>query len=468
MMRKFSRLHREESGIAMVVAMMVVFVVVLLSIVILDLSIHNVDQAAYDRKRVTSVAASEAGIDQAWNLVQYTKPQNLPCASPDTSTLGSAPGPAQYTASYVWYGSTGSTLTCPLSQTNVPSAVLVTSTGTTNQGVPRTMQAYMTLQPTFGGFDAAVIAVQNTTFNNNFAITGSAGNNGDIYITNGNLTVTNTPNIYGNVYVPNGLVTMTNNNKIIGNLWANGSISINSPASVTGKAISSTSSISGTGSVGGDATAGTTIASGLTVGGTRYANSPQGPPPTQVFPLLCQVAIAGVCNALPWTGYTLHTYTDCTAPRTFLRTGTLTGDHVLWINAVCNLNIQNNDVINFTGNLAIVTQGSVTMTNQNNWNGAVGKNLYFISNYRTGLTCSSGSYNIATGSNSNFANAHVLFYSPCTVTLNNQNDFTGQVIGDSVVINNHFTLNATQVKVEGAGDIVGFQQSIVYIREVRS
>ena len=204
MMRKLSRLHREESGIAMVVAMMVVFVVVLLSIVILDLSIHNVDQAAYDRKRVTSVAASEAGIDQAWNLVQYTKPQNLPCASPDTATLGSAPGPAQYSASYVWYGSTGSVLTCPLSQTNVPSAVLVTSTGTTNQGVPRTMQAYMTLQPTLGGFDAAIIAVQNTIFNNNFAITGSQGNNGDIYITNGNLTVTNTPNIYGNVYVHNG------------------------------------------------------------------------------------------------------------------------------------------------------------------------------------------------------------------------------------------------------------------------
>ena len=459
-MRRLSRLHREESGIAMVVAMMVVFVVVLLSIVILDLSIHNVDQAAYDRKRVTSVAASEGGIDRAWNLVQYTRPESLPCASADTGTLGSAPGPAQYSASYVWYGSTGTALTCPLSQSNVPSAVLA--------GVPRTMQAYMTLQPTFGGFGAAVIAVQNTIFNNNFTITGAAGNNGDIYITNGNLTVTNTPNIYGNVYVHNGFVTMTNNNKIIGDLWANGSIAIDNPASVTGDVISSTSTISGNGSIGGDATAGSTIAAGLSVGGTRYANSPQGPPPTQVFPKLCQVAIAGVCSALPWTGYTLHTYTDCTAPRTFLRTGTLTGDHVVWINAVCNLSIQNNDVINFTGNLAIVTQGGVVMTNQNNWNGAVGKSLYFISNYRIGLSCASGSYNLTTGSNSNFVNAHVLFYSPCTVTLNNQNDFTGQVIGDSVVINNHFTLNATPVKVEGAGDVVGFQQSIVYIREVRS
>jgi hypothetical protein len=67
-----------------------------------------------------------------------------------------------------------------------------------------------------------------------------------------------------------------------------------------------------------------------------------------------------------------------------------------------------------------------------------------------------------------FTNAHTFFYSPCTVTLNNQNDFTGQVIGDTVVINNHFTLNAIPVMVPGAGDIVGFQQSIVYIREVRS
>jgi len=455
----------------MVVAMMVVFVVVLLSIVILDLSIHNVDQAAYDRKRVTSIAASEGGIDEAWNRVQYTRPENLPWGAPVPGVLGSAPGPAEYEAEYTWYDSAGAVMTVRPDQLHVPSAVLVTSTGTTNDGVPRTMQAYMTLQPTLGGFDAAIIAVQNTTFNNNFAITGSAGNNGDIYITNGNLTVTNTPNIYGNVYVHNGLVTMTNNNKIIGNLWANGSISINNPASVTGKAISSTSSISGNGSIGGDATAGTTIAAGLSVGGTRYASSPQGPPPTQVFPKLCQVAIAGVCSALPWTGYTLHTFTGasaCTSARTFLRAGTLTGDHVVWINQVCNLAIQNNDAINFTGNLAIVGQGGITMNNQNNWNGAVGKNLYFISNYRTGLTCSSGSYNISTGNNSNFNNVHTFFYSPCTVSLNNQNDFTGQVIGDSVVINNHFTLNAIPVVVPGAGDVVGFQQSIVYIREVRS
>ena len=161
-MRRLSRLHREESGVAMVVAMMVVFVVVLLSIVILDLSIHNVDQAAYDRKRVTSVAASEGGIDHAWNLVQYTKPEDLPWGTA-TGTLGSAPGPATFEAQYTWYDSTGAVMTVEPDQTHVPSAVLVRSTGETNGGVPRTMEAYMTLTPTYGGFGAAILAVRSTS-----------------------------------------------------------------------------------------------------------------------------------------------------------------------------------------------------------------------------------------------------------------------------------------------------------------
>src|SRR5215510_2542028 len=92
--RACSRLHREESGIAMIIAMMVVFVVVLLSIVVFDMSIHNTQQAAYDRKRVTSIAAAEAGIDRAWNLVQFTAPASLPCGTSTTGSLGAEPGPA--------------------------------------------------------------------------------------------------------------------------------------------------------------------------------------------------------------------------------------------------------------------------------------------------------------------------------------------------------------------------------------
>jgi hypothetical protein len=473
-MRTLTRLHREDDGVAMVIAMMVVFVVVLLSIVIFDLSIHNTEQAAYDRKRVTSIAAAESGIDRAWNLVQFTAPEYLPCT--ESASLGTAPGPASYDVTYTWYDENDDPMTCTgptgptrpdgPTQENLPTAVLVSSVGETIDSVPRTMQAYMTLAPTYGGFDAAIISVTNTNFNNNFTVTGGTSNNGDIYITEGDLTITNTPNIYGNVYVPNGAVAMSNNNQIIGNLWANEGISISSPASVTGDVTSSTGALTGTGAIGGDARAGGTIAASLAVGGTEYPSSPQGPPPTKDFPLLCYDAIPGVCNALPWTGYTRTTVTTCTAAQAFLD-AVPSGDQLLWIPSGCaDLQISNNDEINFSGNLAIMTNGKITMANRNDWNGDVGNNLYFIVNYRTGLNCSSGGYNVWTGNNSNFVDASVMFYSPCTVTLNNQNDFTGQVFANTVTINNHFTLNATPVLVPGAGDVAGFDQSIVYLREV--
>ena len=469
-MPRLSRFHREEDGVAMVIAMMVVFIVVLLSIVIFDLSIHNTQQAAYDRKRVTSVAAAESGIDRAWNLVQFTAPEDLPCT--ESATLGTAPGPAGYDITYTWLNAADAEMPCTgagaPSQTNLPSSVLVTSVGETIDSVPRTMQAYMTLAPTYGGFDAAIISVTNTIFNNNFTVTGGTSNDGDIYITDGDLTITNSPTIYGNVYVPNGAVSMSNSTKIVGNLWANEGIDIKKPASVTGDLTSSTSAITGVeGVVGGDATAGGTIAATVIVGGTRYPNSPQGPPPSHAFPLLCNDAIPGVCSALPWTGYTRTTVTTCAAAQTFLD-AVPSGDQLLWIPSGCaDLAIANNDVINFSNSsLAIVTNGKITMANRNTWNGSVGENLYFISNYRSGLSCSSGAYNITTGNNSNFLNASTMFYSPCTVTLNNQNDFTGQVFANTVTINNHFTLNATPVLVPGAGDVAGFDQSIVYLREV--
>jgi Tfp pilus assembly protein PilX len=467
-MHRMSRLHQDEDGVAMVIAMMVVFIVVLLSIVIFDLSIHNTQQAAYDRKRVTSIAAAESGIDRAWNLVQFTAPEDLPCT--ESASLGTAPGPAGFDVTYTWYDAAGDPMPCTgtgrPSQEDLPTSVLVTSVGETIDSVPRTMQAYMTLAPTFGGFDAAIISVTNTIFNNNFTVTGGTSNDGDVYITNGNLTITNSPFIYGNVYVPTGSASIANNAGIVGNLWANGSVTMNNDASVTGDMISSTSSLSGIGTIGGDATAGTSIADTLIVGGTTYPSSPQGPPPSHAFPLLCNDAISGVCTALPWTGYTRTTVTTCAAAQAFLD-AVPTGDQLLWIPSGCtNLAIANNDVISFSGSLAIVTNGSITMANRNNWNGMVGKNLYLMANYRTGLTCSSGAYNITTGNNSNFVNASVLFYSPCTVTLNNQNDFTGQVFANTVTINNHFTLNATPVLVPGAGDVAGFDQSIVYLREV--
>ena len=460
----------------MVIAMMVVFVVVLLSIVVFDMSIHNTQQAAYDRKRVTSIAAAEAGVDRAWNLVQFTAPASLPCGTSVTGALGAEPAPASFTIDFTWYkDAIGTPFSCSVgdqpSQAVPPTAALITAVGKTNSGVPRTMQAYVTLSPNYGGFGSAILAVTNTTFQNNFSILGQNGNDGNIYVTDGDLIIDNPVTVYGNVYVHDGSVQMKNNSQINGELWANGNITLDNPSTVGTNVISSTGAIDTTtdpgGVIGGFAMAGTTVEEPpLVISGSTYEYSPQGAPPTQAFPKLCQVAIASVCPAMPWTGYTVTTATTCAAAQTFLD-ASLSGDRVLWIPSGCtDLQIANNDVINFSGNLAIITNGKITMANRNTWNGVTGRKLFLISNYRSGLTCSSGAYDITTGNNSNFKNASVLFYSPCTVTLNNQNDFIGQVLGNTVNIENHFTMQYQPVLVPGLDSIEGFSQNVVYIREV--
>jgi hypothetical protein len=165
----------------------------------------------------------------------------------------------------------------------------------------------------------------------------------------------------------------------------------------------------------------------------------------------------------------VHTDTDCTAARSYLETGTLTGPLVERITSVCNLNIANSDAINFTGNLAIFTDGSITLNNLNNWNGVSGSNLYLIVNYRSGLTCGSypGSYDITTSNNSNFNNVNVAFYTPCTVNIANQNAFSGQILGNTVNISNNATINFKPTLIPGTGNIAGFTQSIVYLREAK-
>ena len=97
------------------------------------------------------------------------------------------------------------------SDTNYPRFVKVESTGTINGSPNRTIETYVRLTPNYGGFGAAILAVNGTTITNNFTVNGNSGNDGDIYILNGNLSVTNGMTLYGNVYVPAGTATFENN-----------------------------------------------------------------------------------------------------------------------------------------------------------------------------------------------------------------------------------------------------------------
>ena len=423
------RLH-DERGAMMVVAILVSMVLLTLSVYATKLAIHENTMSGYDRARVTSIAAAEAGIDWMWSTINRASPQSLPCTNPATGTVGSAPIGSTYSVQAKWYNASGTLMNCPLSMSPpYPSSGLLTSTGTA-AGVSRKMQSFATLTPITGGIGAAMLSQGATDLAQNFQLNPLTTLDADIYINTGDLNITNSPIVYGNIYVPAGNYSQANGSFIKGNVWANGSVQVNQPAQVGGDVTSSTSSLSGTGTIAGSMRAGTTIASSLVGSGTRTPNSPQGAPPSMPFPYVCWSAVSPNCSAqsADWTtaGYTVNNYADCTSAKTALTTTTFNADTVIRINAVCSLSISQSDVINFTKNLAIFTNGSITMANLNNWNGVVGKNLYFIVNYQsTSMNCASGSYDITTGQNSNFNNVAVSFYSPCNVNIANQNQFKG-------------------------------------------
>ena len=58
-----THIRDDERGVAMVVAVMVVFVVMLLATVVFSQAVHNSTASGYDRKRLQSVDAAEAGLN---------------------------------------------------------------------------------------------------------------------------------------------------------------------------------------------------------------------------------------------------------------------------------------------------------------------------------------------------------------------------------------------------------------------
>ena len=458
----FNRLRTEEEGLAMVISLMVAFVILILSTVVVAQSIHTLDSSGYDRRRLTSVNAAEAGTNFYYQYFQTTPASSLSCAA-STRTVGSAPATSSFTATPTYYNAAGSVVSCPFTDESYPSYVLVNSVGTTSSGAQRTFQSYIKLTPNYGGFDGALFSNSgDVSIGNNFNLYGNSGNNADVYVASGNYTQNQNSNVRGSVFVANGSATMGNTAQIQGDLWTKNAASL---TTVVGDVTSTTSTISN-GTVGGNAKAAGAITS--TVAGTKSQNQTGiANPPTQSFPQITY-------DATDWTsvGYTEHVYTGataCTDARTFVEGTIPAGNHVVRITGgtPCTYtNSVSNPTITMNGNLAIISDWGINISNQSNWNGVTStRSLYFISVWEAAPTCANKT--VQTGNNTNFNSlVKVLFYTPCTLTLANQNAFSGQALGSPINITNQFNLTYQPVLVPGITGIIGFDQDISYVREV--
>jgi hypothetical protein len=476
------RLRDEESGIAMVIALSVAFVVLLLTTVVVAQSIHSIESSGYDRERLLSINAAEAGTNNWYAYLQTTPSLSMsvdPGCNASTGQLTisdlvqSGPSEASFAAVGTFYASDGSTtMNCStFSDTNFPTYVKVRSTGTINGTPARTIETYVRLTPNYGGFGAAILAVNGTTITNNFTINGNSGNDGDIYILNGNFRVTNGMTLYGNIYVPNGTAQLENNSIVKGNVWANGTVTLQNPATIQGDALSSTGDITGVGFINDDATAaGDVVTSNLTIGGIVTENVTMPSVPTQTFPQITSSTAAWIAS-----GYTLVDLstatgaTLCAKARDWIKNRWSTSgitNALIRIDTTCTFSNSNNDTFTVYGHLGILSDGGFNLTQQSTWNGTTGsiKNIHFISVYST--SCPGTTKDISVSNNTNFNSyTNVSFYTPCKATMSNQNAFSGQVLSKDISLGNNFKMSYKPVLVPGITGVTGFKQDISYIHE---
>lgn len=480
----------DERGVALVVALLVSFVVLLLGTAVVSLSLHNLDASGYDRRRLLSIGAAEAGLDSYYETIERTPPSSLPCTL--SGTVSSGPSTASYEASIEVYNAAGTEIACPPSGTNA-AAALITSTGRAGSTLARTMQSYVRMSPIYGGWDAAIFANTPTTIGQRMTINSASGSDGNIYV-NGDLTLNNNITISGSLYVSPagaamGALSLSNQASIQSDVWANGNVTMSTGATVAGDVTSSTGniSVSNPATIQGDATAAGTVGTASQISGLITPSYAQGPPPSQALPQIGWTAT----EQQEWTnaGYVIVPFVGtslvpCTSAMAFIASvssgATPAGNYVVRVISTsgtpCKITYdQNSPTTNVRGNLAIITDGAIEMKNKVVWQAVGGdRKLFLVSAYRSGLSCSTGSYNVTTSNNTDFLNTagvdllDVFFYSPCTVSLANQNAFRGQVFAQTVSITNQVNMTFVSTIVPGVSQVVGFRQDPAYVREVRS
>lgn len=474
-----TKIRDDERGVAMVLALTVSFVVLLLSLFVVQLAIHDVDQSGYDRRRLLSVSASEAGVNDYYAYLrallrggQQDTLGTIQCSL--QAGVSTGPNTATYDASIQFFNASGGAVACPPPDEVVPAAVKITSTGQAPSGLPRVMESYSQLVPVYGGTTAAVMSNGDTTFSNKMTVNGHNGSDADMFV-NGNLTVTNNQSFAGSLYIQ-GSVSISNSSVIEGTLWARDGITM-SQGVVNGDAYSTTGSISisNPAVIYGNAKARTTIASTSQVEGSSYPNTSDIPnPPSHTLPAL-PYDLDNWTNA----GFQLASgaaFTSCSTAKNWivnpanLMPGT---NYVVRIAAVCDLSFSGND-ISLPGSLAIITDGSITMSQRNTFQAAGGdRSLYLISANSTAGTCTGGTTkNISTSNQTEFRNLaspnrlDVFMYTSGTVSLSNLTAMNGQVYGCPVNVTNQTTLNYVPVFVPGLTTVTGFRQNVQYLREV--
>ena len=490
-----TRIQRDDRGVAMVVALLLVVVVLALTTAIYASTTGSLHSSAADRQRTTGVNAAEAGINTAYATIAAADPTALPCTAsvgpssslPDTSTV----------AVTITYQLSDGTSQCPVTDTGATvTGALIVSKATTNQlsgqsAVSRTMQSLIRLTPVYapGGLDKAIYTDGNLSLANNTVVTGNNGPDADIYTTKA-FTCANNEYFDGSVY-GQSTATLTNSCSIAKDLYTAGSITQSNNGTFGGsfKSSGGNISVSGNASITGDLEV--TGSHTITMGGSS-CGAPKcvtgksfGPPPTVPFPSIFWDDT--VKAAWGDAGYTnVVTFMNCTNPTSTSNAAVnwLTDDansmpgKTLLVTD-CQINLRNTKTIKLNNDLAIFSYGGFNSTNQVGFDSTSSTvhNLYWIvpnnvEGTETPVTRSCTSPGITTSNQFSLTdNIQMLLYSPCDINFANSSTHIGQLYsGSDTTINNRFRLQFRPLPVYGVTDVEptvvsSYNVDVVYERE---
>ncbi|MGH2692107.1 MAG: hypothetical protein ACRDHM_06355, partial [Actinomycetota bacterium] len=462
MMTRMLKHLRDESGMAIITAMLLSMVVVTLGVTSVTIAVHNSEESAMDRRRVQGVAAAEAGINWYYSHLQSGNAATLLCSQ--SMTLPGTPS-TSFSATATYYDASGNAIACPMAATTVPDTVLIRSVGTstTNPTPSRTLESYVRLVPTSGTpfLDTGIYSNSSVSWPANVKILGNEASNTNVHV-NGNATLTSSSVVYGSLYAT-GSITLRGNAQVRRDAWANTKLDMSNSARVLGNGLSSTANISvkNQAKIGMDATYCTSISAGSGAVGGLKTKLCQAPPPVATFPVFTYVK-----SDWESQGYVevLHSgVSACTTAKAFIKTLSGTYSYVVRITEDCTLT-WTKDLPTITGNLAIISDGGMTVGNNTKFVGVGGPwNLHmFFGIDNDGAPCNLtwGNGGAVTG------DVNTLIYTPCTISFGSGTTISkGQLFGGSVILRPGFSMNYFPVPVPGFG-AGGFKEDVLYLREV--
>ena len=494
MSRRVSDPRGEAGALALMLALSVCALLTLLVTITFQLASSNVSDSAYRLEQTQAFAAAEGGLDVVIGEVkQAGQASNLPCSLASTS-FASTPVASSATAAVTYYSSYGSSgvsgkLTCtsgsgPSGSTVEAAIVIATGVAGKHPQATAYVEAELQLATEVSGtvFNDALFSTQSMTNPNNPTIYGDPPGTDNANVdTNGSITCGNSFSVQGSVSMA-GTFTGTNNCTVNGNIVAGGNVSMANSTTATGSVYAggipcgspaAMITMANNSAINQSAYACGSITSNGNVGHITAANeSPlpaAGAVPTETLPIWLNPSTdSSTKSAWQAAGYTIEpdgalctkVYSDITSATS--PTVITTSCPLAWGSSSQSLQT----------NVAIVSTGGFSMTNQNAWksNNSATRLLYFI--VPSPETCLAGSPGISLANNTSFdSTINVLFYTPCTMSISNKDAGYGQIYAGQVSESNNFTEHFVPVPspaASGGGTYNILVASLVFERQVTS